>query len=281
MGLCVGNSGNLLQHWVLCETLEVLAEKGIEHLHLTCTHSMAPWSIPKPVDYSKNHSPKLHQRKYFDRVRSRLATNKGSIFENCWRDCSGTSGVPYPSSAVIANKLWTKKLSLFLCEIDAFSASEIDAWMKLPEISARITAESKLHCGNWRAGLTTQVFSNSNADCFVIELDPMQFECGNPLLETSRNGALLYPDDIERVLTCIQSLNKPLVIQVTSYNTQNNNSLNRVESHIVPIFSNAGFVLEASVSPHGSMRSWVFSRNLQLWNQPSLLDHQFNQWLPR
>jgi hypothetical protein len=189
--------------------------------------------------------------------------------------------VPYPSSAVIANHQWKADLTLFLCEIEAFPASEIKAWMELPEVSARITPESRLYEGDWRVGLNNQVFYSSNADCFVIELDPMQFECANPVDERSRNGALLFPDDIQRILLYIQLVNKPVVIQLTTYNTQNNNPLHRVESHITPILVNAGFRTEAFVSPHGSMGSWVFSHGLQLWSNTSLLNDQFNQWLPR
>ena len=46
MGLCKGNLGNLMQHWVLCETLGRLGEQEFESLHMICTHSMAPWSLP-------------------------------------------------------------------------------------------------------------------------------------------------------------------------------------------------------------------------------------------
>lgn len=55
MGLCKGNRGNLMQHWVLCELLHRIGQQDFKHLSLSCTHSMAPWSMPERAE---DHRPR-------------------------------------------------------------------------------------------------------------------------------------------------------------------------------------------------------------------------------
>src|SRR5438105_2565707 len=98
VGLCAGNLGNLMQHWVLCETLNRLNSLAFQSLHMVCTHSMAPWSVPRRPNAD------------FDEVRMRLTANCTDVYEKVWIDLSANNGLPYPSSALFATRAWTKKL---------------------------------------------------------------------------------------------------------------------------------------------------------------------------
>src|SRR4051812_6782619 len=110
MGLCKGNRGNLMQHWVLCEVLRRLGQQSLQHLSLTCTHSMAPWSVPERREEEDDH----RCRRVFTEARARGAADRGSVFEEAWFAVS-PGGLPYPSSAVLAQHVWRPKLSLTLC----------------------------------------------------------------------------------------------------------------------------------------------------------------------
>lgn len=279
MGMCKGNLGNLMQHWVLCEVFDFL-KTSVSHVQLTCTHSMAPWTVPEPVDYSSKHSPRLHRRRYFDLVRNRMVENAASVYEKCWLLCSSRLGLPYPSSAVFAQNLWPHKLSLFLCEANQTTVKEIDGWLNLPEVKERLD-KFLVHQGDWRNGLTAIAFAESNTDVHFVELDPMQFERRSPANENSRNGALLYPDDIDRLVQCFRSIEKPIILQLSSYDVNNNNSLADVEPAICDPLIAAGFSLSARVCPNSQMISLVFSRGLSMWHSPDILGQRFNQWLSR
>ena len=278
MGQCKGNLGNLMQHWVLCETIACLEQTSYTHIQLTCTHSMAPWSMPESVDYSNNHSPRLHRRRYFDAVRKGMYGRATSAYERCWRHCSLPLGIPYPSSAVLAWNLWSKNLSLYLWEANENTANEIEGWSNLPEVSSRLTQFS-LNRGDWRGMLNNNAFLNPNAEVHLVELDPMQFECINPVNDQARNGALLYPDDIIRLVNCFQEVEKPIIIQVSSYDVNNNNPLNQISPAICNPFIDAGFNISARVMPNNQMISLVISRGLLMWQGGEDLNERFNQWL--
>ena len=278
MGMCKGNLGNLLQHWVLCETLDLLMKSRFDHLHLTCTHSMAPWSVLEPVDYSSKHSPRVHRRRYFDKVRNRSNQSQASIYEECWSRCSVQQGVPYPSSAVFAFNFWRTKLSLSLCEADERTASEIDGWLRQMEIAERLSVGA-LYRGDWRDQLAALNMQNILADVHVIELDPMQFDKRNPGNEQVRNGAILYPDDMGRIVEAVKNVKRPIVLQLTSYDVNNNNSLELTVPAMLAPLTAADFVLSARVSPNAQMVSLVLTRGLTLWDTPESLGQQFNRWL--
>src|SRR5690242_7040192 len=76
MGLCKGNRGNLMQHWVLCEVLHRLGQQDFKHLSLSCTHSMAPCSMPERQADEDGH----RCRRTFNEARMRAPADRTSEF---------------------------------------------------------------------------------------------------------------------------------------------------------------------------------------------------------
>ena len=128
MGVCKGNVGNLMQHWILVETLGSLANRApaFPLLNFVTSHGMAPWSVPEGKQSAA--------RVAFDRVRRNLERVDASPFEVQWRTLSGEGGLPYPSSATFALLAWPGKINLIVCEKSGAAASEIEAWASLPEV---------------------------------------------------------------------------------------------------------------------------------------------------
>src|SRR5690242_911737 len=145
MGLCKGNRGNLMQHWVLCELLQRLGQQGFTHLSLSCTHSMAPWSIPERRGDEDGH----RCRRTFNEARTRAVADRNSVFESAWFALALNGGLPYPSSAVLARNVWRTGLSLALCEASVPVADEIDGWLGTREQREQV-AHSVLLRGDWR-----------------------------------------------------------------------------------------------------------------------------------
>jgi hypothetical protein len=280
MGVCRGNLGNLMQHWVLCEVLDQLSKEDYRHLLQICTHSMAPWSVPEPIGYSKVHSPRLHRRRYFDEVRRRLHGHSTSLYERSWRTLSSHFGLPYPSSALFSCDVWPRKISLLLCEAEPFVAKEIESWFGLPEVEARLD-QKMIRQGDWRVGLSQDAVSSFCPDVILAELDPMQFEHRNPASEQARNGALLYPDDMDRLVAVFQNVVTPTVLQVSSYDVNHDNSLTVVEPAIAGPLQAAGFALAAKIKPNEQMISLVYCRGLTIWQSPNILNQRFTNWLSR
>ena len=267
-----------MQHWVLCETLKSLESEPFQHLQFICPYSMAPWSIPESIDYAAKNSPTTHRRRYFDEVRHEMGERPTSTFEWVWRQLSIQSGLPYPSSAVFAWNLWPRELSLLLCESNPDTATEIQSWLATPETQARLK-EKNLRRGDWRSCFVADVRSTPQADVSYVELDPMMFERRNPASEESRNEAKLYPDDLPRLIDAFHDVETAIVLQVSTYDCNNDNSLALVEPAIREPLEQAGFQLMARVSPNGNMMSLVLSRGIQLWTSPEILGTRFNRWL--
>jgi len=267
-----------MQHWVLCELFDQLSHENNPHLLFVCTHSMAPWSVPEEVDYGSVHSPRLHRRRPYDEVRQRLYQRPTSSYERYWQSLSSHAGTPYPSSAVFASTAWSRKLSLLLCEQVPNTADEIHAWMSLPEVKTRLTHAS-LYRGDWRKGLDSSFITTAQPDVILIELDPMQFEHRNPVPGRDKNAVLLYPEDMDILLRFIAATTVPVVVQVSSYDTNNGNSqTDTIPAISTPLLMN-GFTEAARVKSNDLMVSLVFSRGLVLCPSPASLNQRFNDWL--
>lgn len=268
-----------MQHWVLCEILDELSRRDLNHLLLACTHSMAPWSVMEPVDYDNPRSTKLHRRRRFDHVRSRLGVRPMSHYERAWGALSSQQGLPYPSSAVFASYLWPAKLSLLLCEYESSVADEIRSWLSLPEVKDGL-AQKALHEGDWRTGLVQEAIARFEYDVLVIELDPMQFEHHSPEECSRNNTANLYPEDLELIVRALASSNVPVVVQVSSYDVNNNNPHPVTEPMITQLLAAGGFQLAARVKGDDLMFSHVYCRNVSLWQSSDALNRRYVNWLP-
>ncbi len=271
MGMCKGNRGNLMQHWTLCECLIGLQAR-YESLHFVTTHSMSPWAIPV-----KNDNPG-NCRSIFLRAGTRLGNlNNPSSYELAWRNLSVRAGLPYPSSAAFAVELWKGGISVALCEADSRTADEIEGWLADPQVENKLQHNVPLR-GDWRASLISPLFLKSGAVCIYLEMDPMRYDTRPYADRKSTDPATLYPDDIEMLIQHIANVVTPIVLQISSFSTQNNiipldSQRQSLEGILIP----AGFSLHSEVRVMQQMASFVFIRNCQL-SIPSL-GALFNDWL--
>ena len=115
-----GNTGNLMQHWTLCEILTVLAaaDCGTSCLSYVDAHAMAPWATKRDQSCQT-----------FDRVRGSLGefVDEQSVYEQAWhRLTQGREA--YPNSAAFVEDIWKGQVSMLLCEIDPSTAAKVTAW---------------------------------------------------------------------------------------------------------------------------------------------------------
>jgi hypothetical protein len=207
-----------------------------------------------------------------------LHSQATSLYERSWRSLSSRCGLPYPSSAVFARDVWPRKLSLLLCEIEPQVAKEIESWLRLPEVSSRLDG-NLLHQGDWRTGLVRDAISRFHPDVILTELDPMQFERRNPTAEDARKGGLLYPDDVSRIGAALQDVTVPVVLQISSYDVNNDNSLADTVPVVTAPLQDYGFQIVTRVQPNDQMISLIASRNLSAWQSLQALGQRFNSWL--
>lgn len=272
MGMCKGNRGNLMQHWVLCELLHRLGHKDFRHLSLTCTHSMAPWSVPERRADDNTH----YCRRVFNAARVRPSADRSSVFETIWHSLAPNLALPYPSSALFVYKFWKTHLSLGLCEASGPVADEIDGWLGTREVRERV-AHSVLLRGDWRAAATGPLFVNSDADCLYVEMDPYRYDSRDRTVRKSENPATIYPEDLTLLANVLNKEERPVVLQLSSFSAQNGNKPEVIEASVRGVLEPHRFVFRDQVAVDGQMLSLVFTRNLTVGGGP--LQPDFAAWL--
>jgi hypothetical protein len=113
-----GNVGNLLQHWVLCEILNILRDET-DRLDFVDAYSMAPLADERP----KRDATAC----VFDYVQSRLP-DEGTAYERAWQALASEPG-KYPNSASFLTAVWRGLCALLLCESDPATARQLTAWL--------------------------------------------------------------------------------------------------------------------------------------------------------
>ena len=94
-----GNAGHLMQHWTLCELLNI-ADERVSGLSFIDAHAMAPLALTR-TDHNVS----------FDRVRVGLP-GRQSVYERAWDRLTPNGG--YPNSAAFVNRVWTREFSMLL-----------------------------------------------------------------------------------------------------------------------------------------------------------------------
>lgn len=269
MGMCKANRGNLMQHWTLCECLTRL-QSHYDDLHFVTTHSMAPWAIPDRKAPS--------DRSVFLQAGARLERLASpSPYEAAWQELSVCEGLPYPSSAVFASHVWQKSMTVALCENEPRTADEINGWLATPQVQTKLQ-HSALLPGDWRSSFANPDLLRTTSECMYIEMDPMRYDTRGPNDRKSKEMASLYPDDIELVAQRLATVSTPIVLQVSSFSTQNNIiPLDSQRQSLVGIVQPAGFALENEIRVGMQMASFVFIKSCRL--QAPALGDAFNTWL--
>lgn len=261
MAKCKGNRGNLMQHWTLCECL-INLKKQVRDLHFVSTHSMAPWSVVNEVDGE------------FKEVIRRLAKlGFPSNYECALKKLLLGKHDQYPSSAVFVGSVWDGSLSLSLAEMEEAKASEIQDWTK--EEDQKRIAHKNVFQMDWRKAIISKDFFRKEAKCTYLEIDPMKYYSLKNSERQSTDEGSLYPEDIEHILSNSHQITS-IIIQISTYSTQNGQGLEIQKNSLDEIFYRSGFNTSCDIRVGKQMASFVYSKGINL--RLSHLTTSFNNW---
>ncbi len=190
----MGNVGHLMQHWTLCELLDI-AGKHTSALSFIDAHAMAPWATrwAVPVDSQ------------FDQVRGRLENQPQSTYERAWhRLVQNEAEEGYPNSAAFVRGVWKGDFSMLLCETDQETITEIKTWLEGVR-GLEKCKRAELFPDDWQDGFqgrfgeglpsAYQLGLADGALTLVVSFDPDRYD--RHWERHRENSRRLYPQDIE------------------------------------------------------------------------------------
>lgn len=271
-----GNVGHLMQHWTLCEILNV-AGRHATGLNYIDAHAMAPWATHRETADAE-----------FDAVRGVLAVvhngrhGNGSFYEQAWHglaeDRPGQDG--YPSSAAFVKECWERDFSLLLCERDPKTARRIDEW--LLDIRGLPNCNRAVLCpGDWRDRFVEGLPSPDDiglppGSLTLISFDPNLYSRRRS--PKTRNAEALYRTDLGLTLHALATVKGPTVIQLSTYTVAGDNPQPTVTRSVSAILDMGGFGLVAKVIANRRMMSLVYARNVGWEAELAGLLGQFEEW---
>ena len=250
-----GNDGNLMQHWVLCELLAA-ARNDTTRLTFIDAHAMAPVATQSP-----NHSAR------FDAVFEHLPGQKSS-YEQAWQALS-TKPDTYPNSANFVNHIWGPPgvCSMLLCECDEHTVSLLRSWAV-----EHNDVEIDIAPGDWRRRF----------DCALPKQDGLVFISFDPYMfnrhRCKENPGHMYPTDLDRVVEATRSYSGSILLQLSTYSANGDNSQNLVAESIRSRLKPSGFEEVASVRPNGNMMSLLYQRHVAFSEELTGLPCRFQKW---
>ncbi len=111
-----GNAGHLMQHWTLCELLDIAGKKDTPGLNFIDAHAMAP--------LARDRDPNPGYNARFDGARAGLPGQ--SVYEQAWHNLD-PNGEGYPNSAAFVEEVWEGQVSMLLCEKDESTVTDLKA----------------------------------------------------------------------------------------------------------------------------------------------------------
>ena len=251
-----------------------IAGKHTSGLNFIDAHAMAPWATERDVwdvrfNHVRDHLP--GQRSTYERAWHRLAQN---------RDQQG-----YPNSAAFVNEIWEGEFSLLLCETDGRTIKEIDGW--LPSVRGLERCKSaRLFEGDWRKRfdreLPNPIEVNLPADALtLVSFDPDRYDRHQEQYGKSGYKRRLYPQDIERTLRAMSSLEGGILIQLSTYATSGDNPQEDVVASVNAIMERRRFRRYAIVKANNRMMSLAYGRDVPWWTELKDLGDCFNEWLKK
>ena len=259
-----GNAGNLMQHWTLSELL-VTAGKYAAGLSFIDAHAMAPLALERT-----DGDPR------FSRVQEGLPGQE-SAYEQAWHRLAPNGG--YPNSAAFVQRIWNGDFSLLLCEADRSTTVQLAPWLKRVRESARCRSAT-LFPDDWRKRFGTGLPSASEAglaegSLTLVSFDPYMY---NRRQVTTPAKGNLYPGDVERALGGMSSVKGPLLIQLSTYDTNDNNAQRDVIASLDSILKPRAFDLCAVVRVGRKMMSLVYAREVSWSADLANLSDRFGSW---
>ncbi len=264
MGTYKGNVGNLMQHWTLCELL-VVARKHAAELSFVDAHAMAPLALERT-----DGNPA------FSRVQAALPGQK-SAYEQAWHQLAPSGG--YPNSAAFVKAVWNGDFSLLLCETDHSTIGELAPWLKRVQESARCKG-AKLFPDDWRKRFDEGLPSASEAgladgSLTLVSFDPYMYNRRQVATPAKGN---VYPSDVERALRGMSSVKGQLLIQLSTYDTNDNNAQVDVIASLNSILGPSALDLCAVVRVDKRMMSLVYARDVSWSAELANLSDRFGSW---
>jgi hypothetical protein len=258
-----GNIGNLLQHWVLCEIAERCNWRWTE-IRFVDAYSMAPIAKERPKQHWSS--------RLFDYARDR--SEPESLYERTWRQLA-IDRQGYPNSANFIAATWRGLYSMLLCEVDDFTIKELRRWAQERQLN-RDCAGVEVAPGDWRK--TFKRGLEATGGVTLISFDPDMFN-----RHGSENGRIMTPSDLLLVNSAVETVSGPVVVQLSTYDVNADNSQEDVEPTVVSGLQTSGFKLLATVRPDQQMMSLVLGRSCDamLIEELASLPSSFDSWLRR
>ena len=263
-----GNVGNLMQHWTLCEALNIAQGSGVTSLNYIDAHAMAPLA-----DACAN--PAFE----FLSVQRRLP-GQGSVYEEAWLRLTRRDRV-YPNSAAFVTALWQGPFSLSLCESDDATARELAGWRFGPALRGE-SRVGRVHPGDWRERFAKGIPAPCQVELpddalTLVSFDPDMYD--RRWLNV-RNTRHLYPDDLELARRALDGFDGGVLIQLSTYAAnKKENPQGAVLSSVNEILARGGFSLAAAVWANEKMMSLVYARNVAWSAELADLPGRFDEWL--
>ena len=268
MGKYKGNIGNLMQHWTLCEVLQIANAHAVG-LSFIDSHAMAPWATE-----CTRTDPK------FDSVKNDLP-GQGSTYEHAWHSLSHQNQKEgYPNSSALVREVWKHNYSLILCERDLQTADEIEEWRLEARDSPRCN-EAKLFRGDWRERFVNKLPNPSEAGLQAGSLTMVSFD---PTMYSSifspvrRRATHLYRVDLGLALYALSTVTGPVVMQLSTYSASGKNPQSKVIESVNSVLTPGRFQQAAKVRANGNMMSLVYTREVDWADNLEGLHARFAEW---
>lgn len=265
-----GNAGHLMQHWTLCELLDIAQKKQTPGLSFIDAHAMAPLA-----------DKRRRANAAFDRARV-CPPNERSVYQRAWHYLAPISG--YPNSAAFVNRVWENHFSLLLCETDQSTIDELLPWVGGVR-NLQMCTYAELFPGDWRGTINKEQVNHAaegspEGSVTLVSFDPDMYYPIPPANATNRN---LYPDDLTQTLAALEIVNGGVIIQMSTYSRGRRNEApqNEVIHSANEILTGGGFDPAVVVRLNGDMMSLIYARQVPYsWAaQLEDLPQRFTYWI--
>ena len=268
MGTYKGNVGNLMQHWTLCEVLQIANAHAVG-LSFIDSYSMAPWAAKCTRPDQK-----------FESVKNGLPEGK-SAYERAWYGLfQRKQQEGYPNSSAFVREVWKHNYSLVLCERDLQTAEEIEEWLLETRETPRCN-DAILFPGDWRERFVNELPNPSAAGLPASSLTMVSFD---PTIYSSihsparRRATYLYRVDLGLALYALSSVTGPVVMQLSTYSANGKNPQNKVIESVNSVLTLGEFQQAAVIRANGSMMSLVYTREIDWADDFAGLPARFAEW---
>jgi hypothetical protein len=162
---------------------------------------------------------------------------------------------------------------MLLCECDPLTLTELRTWESEEELKPNCLGV-EIAPGDWRR--TFEQGGWQSEDLTLLSFDPDMFN-----RHGSDNGRNMTPSDLALVAKTIESLKGALVVQLSTYDVNNNNGQVYVQRAIQSGLEDTGLQLVTIVRTDGKMMSLILARGCEtpFVSKVAELTLQFDRWL--